>query len=44
VIEFASVEAALAFSLEPRRIETLERAGVVERADLVLEEIEAVDY
>jgi hypothetical protein len=43
-IEFASVEAALAFSLEPRRIETLERAGVVERADLVLEEIEAVDY
>ena len=43
-IEFASVEQARAFSEEPRRIETLERAGVIERADLVLEEIEAEAY
>ncbi len=43
-IEFASADDADAFSREPRRIETLERAGVIERADLVLEEIEAVTY
>jgi hypothetical protein len=43
-IEFASLELAHAFAAEPRRIETLQQAGVIERADLVLEEIEAVTY
>lgn len=43
-IEFASLADARAFSLEPRRIEALSRASVIERADMVLEEIEVVTY
>ena len=43
-IEFASLESARAFAAAPRRIETLQRAGVIERADLVLEEIETTAY
>jgi hypothetical protein len=40
LIEFASADQAGAFSHEPRRLEALQRAGVVERADVVLEELE----
>jgi hypothetical protein len=40
LIEFASADRAGAFSHEPRRLEALQRAGVVERADVVLEELE----
>lgn len=43
-IEFSSVDAARAFADEPRRIEALTRAGVIERADLVLEELEVATY
>lgn len=44
VIEFVSADAADVFSREPRRLEALERAGVVQRADIVLEEIETQVY
>jgi len=40
LIEFASADQARAFSHEPRRREALQRAGVVERADVVLEVLE----
>jgi hypothetical protein len=44
VIEFRSVGAARAFAADSRRAEALTRAGVVERADEVMEEMEAEDY
>jgi len=37
VVEFASLAEARAFSLEPRRVEALSRASVIERAHLVSE-------
>ena len=44
VIEFVSADDAEVFSREPRRLEALQRAGVVERTDVVLEEIETQVY
>jgi hypothetical protein len=43
-IEFSTVDAARAFAAEPRRLDTLMRAGVIERADLVLEDVETITY
>jgi heme-degrading monooxygenase HmoA len=44
MIEFDSVDAARRFCDEPRRIEALERAGVIGRADQVFDELEDVGY
>jgi hypothetical protein len=41
LIEFPTAEAAAAFAADPRRGDALWRAGVVERVDRVLEEIES---
>lgn len=43
-IEFDSTAAARQFCDDPRRLEALEQAGVIERADQVLEDVEAVRY
>jgi hypothetical protein len=44
MIEFVSADDAKVFSREPRRLEALKRAGVTQRADVVLEEIETQVY
>ena len=44
VIDFASAVDAELFSREPRRLEALQRAGVIERTDTVLEDVETQVY
>lgn len=44
LIEFASVEQARAFADDPRRADALVRAGVIERADEVMEDVETRTY
>jgi hypothetical protein len=44
VIEFPTAEAARTFAGDPRRMDALTRAGVIERADEIMEEVEARTY
>lgn len=44
LIEFPSAATARAFADDPRRADALDRAGVIERADEVLEEVDARTY
>jgi uncharacterized protein (DUF1330 family) len=44
VIDFPTVEQARAFAADPRRAEALDRAGVTERVDEVLDEVDAPDH
>jgi uncharacterized protein (DUF1330 family) len=44
LIEFPSADAARDFANDPRRTDALERAGVVERADEVMEDVESRTY
>jgi uncharacterized protein (DUF1330 family) len=44
VIEFPTTEAAQAFAGDPARSEALARAGVIERADEVMHEVDSRSY
>lgn len=44
MIEFPDRGTATAFAEDPRRAEALERAGVIERSDLILDGPRAVEY
>lgn len=44
LIEFPSVAQARAFADDPRRADALSRAGVIERADEVMEDVETRAY
>ena len=44
VMEFPSTGAARAFAADPERLQALDRAGVIERADEVMEEVDAATY
>lgn len=43
-IDFVSLDAARRFATDPRRLDVLERAGVIERTDLIVEDMDTQVY
>jgi hypothetical protein len=44
VIDFSSLDAARRFAADPGRLDVLDRAGVIERTDLILQDMDTEVY
>jgi hypothetical protein len=44
LVEFATLDGARAFAADPRRLDLLDRAGVIERRDIILEDMDLDAY